>query len=98
MYLIFHYFQQLLAEKKEKLREQLEEARKLRQSIFRRAHAVFGILNKYLPKPAVHGFGGYVKEKIRLILETRQHADILKNEEDVLKCLKEYSAGATIII
>ena len=82
-------------EKKEKLEEQLEEARKLRQSIFRRSTVVFHVLSKHMPKAAVDRFGEFVKEKIRLILDTRQHTEALKNEEEILKCLKEDSCGAT---
>ena len=40
--------QRLAVERMEKLGEQLEEARKLRQSIFRRGDAVFAILSRYL--------------------------------------------------
>jgi protein Shroom len=96
-YITFPCVQQLCLERREKLCEQLEEARKLRQSIFRRAELVFRILGKHLPDQTLHTFGGFVKEKIRLILETRQHADTLKLEEDILKCLKEYSTGVMII-
>ena len=38
------YFQRVAVERQEKLGEQLEEARKLRQSIFRRGDLVFSIL------------------------------------------------------
>ena len=38
--------QRLAVERMEKLGEQLEEARKLRQSIFRRGDAVFAILSR----------------------------------------------------
>ena len=38
------YFQRVVVERREKLGEQLEEARKLRQSIFRRGDLVFSIL------------------------------------------------------
>ena len=41
--------QRLAVERMEKLGEQLEEARKLRQSIFRRGDAVFAILSRYNP-------------------------------------------------
>ena len=41
--------QRLAVERMEKLGEQLEEARKLRQSIFRRGDAVFAILSRYVP-------------------------------------------------
>jgi len=43
-------------------------------------------------------FGGFIKEKIRLILETRQHTEILKSEEEILKCLKEYNSTGVMII
>ena len=53
---------------------------------------------RYLDPRSVEQFGGFIKEKIRLILETRQHAEVLKSEEEVLKCLKEYSANSVMII
>lgn len=85
-------------ERVDKLGEQLEEARKLRQSIFRRGDTVFAILARYLEPRSVEQFGGFIKEKIRLILETRQHGELLKAEEEVLKCLREYSANPVMII
>ena len=90
--------QRAAAERRDKLAEQLEEARKLRQSIFRRGHAVFSILGKHLPPRTTELFGAFIKEKIRLILETRQHTEILKSEEEVLKCLKEYNSTGVMII
>ena len=130
------YFQRVAAERREKLGEQLEEARKLRQSIFRRGDLVFSILARcrkilvllyfymilvlfslfsfsskvslsnldqppllqVLGSRAIEQFGGFIKEKIRLILETRQHGEVLKGEEEVLKCLMEYSANSAMII
>jgi len=90
--------QKMATERRDKLGEQLDEARKLRQSIFRRGDSVFGILSKYLDPRTVEAFGGFIKEKIRLILETRQHTEILKSEEDILKCLKEYNSTGVMII
>ena len=40
----------------------------------------------------------FIKQKIRLILDTRQHTDALKNDEEILKCLKEYTANNVMII
>ena len=79
------------AERRDKLEEQLDEARKLRQSIFRRGDAAFAILGKYLDQRSVEAFGGFIKEKIRLILENRQHTELLKTEEEILKSLQESS-------
>lgn len=90
--------QRLAVERMEKLGEQLDEARKLRRSIFRRGDLVFGILSRYLDPRTVEQFGGFIKEKIRLILETRQHAEILKAEEEVVKCLKEFGANSVMVI
>ena len=41
---------------------------------------------------------GFIKEKIRLILENRQHTEILKNEEEILKSLKEYNSVTGVMI
>jgi len=90
--------QKMAIDRRDKLGEQLDEARKLRQSIFRRGDSVFGILAKYLDPRSVEAFGGFIKEKIRLILETRQHTEILKSEEEILKCLKEYNSTGVMII
>lgn len=54
--------------------------------------------SRYLEPRSVEQFGGFIKEKIRLILETRQHGELLKAEEEVLKCLREYSANPVMII
>ena len=86
------------AERRDKLEEQLDEARKLRQSIFRRGDAAFAILGKYLDQRSVEAFGGFIKEKIRLILENRQHTELLKTEEDILKSLKEYNSVTGVMI
>ena len=75
-------------ERRDKLGEQLDEARKLRQSIFRRGDSVFGILAKYLDPRSVEAFGGFIKEKIRLILETCQHTEILKSDRGYSKVLE----------
>ena len=39
-----------------------------------------------------------VKEKIRLIVETRQQSELVKGEEELIKCLKEYTANNVMII
>ena len=80
------------------MEEQLDEARKLRQSIFRRGDAVFSILRKYMDHRTVESFGGFIKEKIRLILENRQHAEMLKTEGEILKSLKEYNSATGVMI
>lgn len=46
----------------------------------------------------VESFGGFIKEKIRLILENRQHAEMLKTEEEILKSLKEYNSVTGVMI
>ena len=71
-------------------RDKLEEAR--------RGDTVFNILAKYLDPRSVEAFGGFIKEKIRLILENRQHTEILKNEEEILKSLKEYNSVTGVMI
>ena len=96
--LMLMFSQRVAVERMEKLGEQLEEARKLRQSIFRRGHTVFNILAKYLDPRSLEAFGGFIKEKIRLILENRQHTEILKNEEEILKSLKEYNSVTGVMI
>ena len=95
---IIFLLQRLELERRDKLEEQLDEARKLRQSIFRRGHTVFNILAKYLDPRSLEAFGGFIKEKIRLILENRQHTEILKNEEEILKSLKEYNSVTGVMI
>jgi len=76
-------------ERREKLQEQVEEATKLRQSIFKRGEAVFLILAKYLQPEQINAFGAFIRQKIRLIVDLRQHSEMLKSEEELLKCLKE---------
>jgi len=76
-------------ERREKLEEQVEEATKLRQSIFKRGEAVFVILAKYLQAEQINAFGAFIRCKIRLIVDLRQHGEVIKAEEELLKCLKE---------
>ena len=113
--LMLMFPQRVAVERMEKLGEQLEEARKLRQSIFRRGDAVFAILarsvwpicptqflsfilSRYLDPRTVEQFGEFIKEKIRLIVETRQQSELVKGEEELIKCLKEYTANNVMII
>ena len=53
---------------------------------------------RYLDPRIVEQFGAFIKEKIRLIVETRQQSELLKGEEELIKCLKEYTANNVMII
>ena len=54
--------------------------------------------SRYLDPRTVEQFGEFIKEKIRLIVETRQQSELVKGEEELIKCLKEYTANNVMII
>ena len=66
--------QRMAVERMEKLGEQLEEARKLRQSIFRRGDAVFAILSRsvFFIHPSKLAIFFVVKVNTRIILVVNQ--------------------------
>ena len=71
------------------MREQLEEASKLRQAIFRRGELVVTSLGKFISQDQVDNYKAFVRNKIRLIVELRQQGEMIKSEEELLKCLKD---------
>ena len=59
---------------------------------------LYPLMTRYLDPRTVEQFGEFIKEKIRLIVETRQQSELVKGEEELIKCLKEYTANNVMII
>merc|ERR1712008_629252 len=57
--------------KRDKLADQLEEAKKLKQNITKRSFTVLLMLRKYLSEQLLANYDKFIKTKARLIMETR---------------------------
>lgn len=71
------------------MKEQLEEAKKLKESIDRRSISVSNILYKYLSSEEYSDFDHFINMKAKLIMDTREIADKIKLGEEQLIALKE---------
>ncbi|XP_059080117.1 NHS-like protein 1 isoform X2 [Tigriopus californicus] len=61
-----------LASKRDKLTDQLSEAKKLKDNIDKRSKLVGDLLKKYLKESTLQDYGVYVKMKVKLIMESRE--------------------------
>ena len=82
-------FQEQLFTKRDKLAEQLSEAKKLKQNIDKRSLNVSRILQKYLSDEQFMGYQNFIKTKTKLIIETRIINDKITLSEEQLNALKE---------
>ena len=90
--LIFDFlssFQEQLRVKRDKLADQLEEAKKLKQNIDKRSFTVLSMLRKYLSDQLLADYDKFIKTKARLIMETRQLNDKVALSEEQKTILKE---------
>lgn len=81
--------QRILENKRDKLKEQLEEAKKLKESIDRRSISVSNILYKYLSSEEYLDYDHFINMKAKLIMDKREIADKIKLGEEQLVALKE---------
>lgn len=79
----------VLENKRDKLREQLEEAKKLKENIDRRAVQVSKVLNKYLTEDQYADYDHFIKMKAKLIMDAREIDDKMKLGEEQQKALRE---------
>lgn len=63
---------EVLASKRDKLTDQLSEAKKLKDNIDKRSKLVGDVLKKYLKESTLQDYGVYVKMKVKLIMESRE--------------------------
>ena len=82
-------FQEQLRVKRDKLADQLEEAKKLKQNIDKRSFTVLSMLRKYLSEQLLANYDKFIKTKARLIMETRQLNDKVALSEEQKTLLKE---------
>ena len=75
--------------KRDKLVDQLEEAKKLKQNIDKRSFTVLSMLQKYLSDQILADYSKFIKTKARLIIETRQLNDKVALSEKQKTILKE---------
>lgn len=85
----FIYLQSILIGKRDKLLEQLEEAKKLKESIDKRSVSVSNILCKYLSTEEYADYDHFINMKAKLIMDTKEIAEKIKLGEEQLVALKE---------
>nr|CAD7194644.1 unnamed protein product [Timema douglasi] len=79
----------ILEGKRDKLREQLEEAKKLKENIDRRSVSVSNILYKYFTEEEYTDYDHFINMKAKLIMDSREIVDKIKLGEEQLLALKE---------
>lgn len=75
--------------KRDKLQDQLEEAKKLKENIDRRSVSVSNILFKYLNSEEYADYDHFINMKAKLIMDSKEIADKIKLGEEQLMALKE---------
>jgi len=79
----------ILESKRDKLKEQLEEAKVLKESIDRRSAQVSQFLQKYLSSEEFADYLHFVKMKAKLIIDSREIDDKIKLGEEQMCALQE---------
>ena len=83
------YPQRILEGKRDKLAEQLAEAKQLKSSIDRRSSAVASLLCKALDMEAAADFEHFIHMKATLQVESRELTDRVRLGEEQLAALRE---------
>lgn len=81
--------QKMLENKREKLSEQLDEAKRLKESLDRRSSAVSSFLKIYLDVEQYADYDHFVKMKAKLIMDGREVQDKIVLGEEQVKALKD---------
>ncbi|KAK3866783.1 hypothetical protein Pcinc_027696 [Petrolisthes cinctipes] len=79
----------ILERKRDKLSEQLEEAKRLKENIDRRAVQVAKVLNQYLTEDQYADYDHFIKMKAKLIMDAREIDDKIKLGEEQQQALRE---------
>ena len=87
-------FQEQLSAKREKLSEQLTEAKKLKSNIDKRAATVSQMLSKYLKPDEFSDYEHFIRTKTRLIMDAREIADKVVVGDEQMAALKESMVAA----
>ena len=83
------FLQETLRVKRDKLAEQLDEAKKLKANIDKRSSTVLSMLRKYLSDQVLADYDKFIKAKARLIMESRQINDKMASSQEQKTILKE---------
>lgn len=75
--------------KRDKLQDQLEEAKKLKECIDKRSISVSNILYKYLNSEEYADYDHFINMKAKLIMDSKEINDKIKLGEEQLGALKE---------
>ena len=86
---MYLYLQKILESKRSKLMEQLDEAKRLKESIDRRSAMVSQFLHNYLSESDYADYEHFVKMKAKLIMDSREITDKIKLGEEQLQALKD---------
>lgn len=86
---LLHPFQKQLESKREKLSEQLDEAKRLKESIDKRSASVSTFLRGYLSEEQFQDYDHFVKMKAKLIMDSREIGDKILLGEEQIRALKE---------
>lgn len=81
--------QKILETKRDKLLEQLDEAKQLKDDIDRRGTNVSKILLKSLTADEFSDYDYFIKMKAKLIVDSREISDKIKLGEEQLNALKD---------
>lgn len=84
-----HEEKAILLSKRDKLREQLDEAKQLKACIDKRAVTVSNILYKYLSSDEYADYDHYINMKAKLIMDAKEIVDNIQLGEEQLLALQE---------
>lgn len=87
--LIFSFAQKILETKRDKLLEQLDEAKQLKEDIDRRGANLSKILMKALTPDEFSDYDYFINMKAKLIVDSREIADKIKLGEEQLNALRD---------
>ncbi|XP_057379868.1 uncharacterized protein LOC130702235 isoform X2 [Daphnia carinata] len=79
----------VLEGKRDKLLEQLEEAKRLKENIDRRSRQVSGLLSKYLTEEEFADYSHFVTMKAKLVIDQREIDEKIKLGDEQLVALRE---------
>lgn len=85
----FFYLQKILEVKKDRLLEQLEEAKRLKDDIDRRGLLVSKFLTNNLTQEEYADYDYFINMKAKLIVDSKEISDKIKLGEEQLSSLKE---------
>ncbi|XP_060519669.1 protein Shroom isoform X2 [Cylas formicarius] len=84
-----HPERRILESKRDKLQDQLEEAKKLKECIDKRSVSVSNILYKYLTSEEYADYDHFINMKAKLIMDSKEINDKIKLGEEQLGALKD---------